>query len=93
MKFGKILSFYLFIYIFIQVSSLKLNLRSNNNLATANNMNNMIDFKDTTNNVQTGKVPVLESVIQAKPTSIISKTNGNTRFKEAESLERSKFQQ
>lgn len=86
MKFKKILFIYFFFYICFTVNSFKLNLRSGTALL---NSNNLMDFKDSTNNIKPSKVSVLEDVIQAKPTAIISKSNENTRFKEKESLERS----
>ena len=84
MKFCKILFVYLFIYLSTTAYSAKLNLRN-----AVHNGNNMLEFKDTTNNIQPTKTGVLEDVIQSKATSIIAKSDENVRFKEREALERS----
>lgn len=84
MKFGKILSLYLFFFICFSANSAKVNLRAHNHVQ---NSNNMMDFKDTSNNIQPSTDKKMEDIIHAKSTTVISKSNENTRFKESESLE------
>ena len=89
MKFGKILC----LFVFLSISSLSLCIKHHLR-ADASNLvsNNMLEFKDSTNNnAESTKVLVMEDVIKAKPTSIISKSGADTRFKERESMERSKL--
>jgi uncharacterized protein (UPF0216 family) len=88
MKFIQILSTCLIFNIFVLTLSLRVNLRAGNHV---HNANNMLDFQDSANNALPSKKSVLEDVIQAKPTSIVSKSNENTRFKERETLDRSKI--
>lgn len=85
MKFVPILVCLVIFGLLASCLTVKFNLRSHN---SHKNGNNMMDFKDATNNDNPTRVTTLEDVIIAKPTTILAKSNENTRFKERESLER-----
>ena len=87
MKFTKILSLYLFFFICLTANSSNINLRARHHLKNSNT----IDFKDTPNGNKPSKNKIMESIIKAKSTSVIAKSNENTRFKEQESLENSNY--
>ena len=84
MKFGKIVSLYLFVYISIITNSTKLKLRSNYNLS---NLNNKIEFIDMTNTLKPLLPNIMENVINSKSKNIILKTGENARFIETENLD------
>ena len=85
MKFGKILSLYLFLHIFIIAKPLKLNLRLNNNISS---LNTIIELKKEKTNISNLSLPnLIENVTNQKSSNIVSKSSESTRFKETEMLE------